>query len=1004
MPLRLDVKRKLLARSDRVKCVDLHPTEPWLLAALYNGNVHIWNYDNQQLVKSFEVCDLPVRAAKFIPRKNWVVTGSDDMHIRIFNYNTLERVHQFEAHSDYLRSIVVHPTQSFVITASDDMMIKLWDWDNKWQMKQSFEGHTHYVMQVAINPKDNNTFATASLDKTVKVWQFGSQQPNFTLEGHEKGVNCVDYYHGGDKPYLISGADDHLVKIWDYQNKTCVQTLDGHAQNVSSVCFHPELPLIITGSEDSTVRLWHASTYRLETTLNYGLERVWCIQAQRGSNTVAIGYDEGSVTLKLGREEPAVSMDQSGKILWARHSEIQQANLKTLDAEASEAIQDGERLPLSVKDLGACEIYPQTLAHSSNGRFVVACGDGEYIVYTAMALRNKDFGQEYKQLRTDAVMEGIDGGPLLAARSASSLCFYDWETAQLVRRIEIAAKHVYWSARRMKIHSMCSNTTREAFASASAEEITEDGVEDTFEVVGEQAEGVKTALWIGDCFVFTTSLNRLNYYVGGEIVTIAHMDRPLLGYMAKESRVYAVDKELNVVSYKLLLCVLEYQTAVMRRDFETADKVLTTIPKEQRTRVAHFLEKQGFKRQALAVSQDPDHKFDLALALGDLKTAYDLAMQGDSEEKWKLLSQAATLKSELMLAGECLGRARDYGGLLLLATCAGSAPLLNKLAADSSANGHHNVHFTTSLLLGNVDACIDSLIATDRIPEAAFFARTHCPSQLPRVMELWKEKADRVQKNTTRKIGESLADPVRYENLFPEWASSQRAESYLRELAKLSVPASVRAPTNQSRNVMEELETALSTGAVTFDEAGQAHLRGVPRKTAPVVNSTDLIPNSVPKAPPVAEHIPVVAPVLPDVSRKRTPSPAPAREPTPEPENDVRQVGSVVNSVFYVDQIHLIMVELQLSDDDSDGLSREAVSVATAAHAEPDVVSERPRPDVVPRHGGPDLLPSAAGQRAAQPEVVVDAGEVRWSDDDFGDAEEGGNDINLDDLNLDDED
>jgi coatomer subunit beta' len=50
------------------------------------------------------------------------------------------------------------------------------------------------------------------------------------LDGHEKGVNCVDYYHGGDKPYLMSGADDRLVKIWDYQNKTCVQTLEGHAQ------------------------------------------------------------------------------------------------------------------------------------------------------------------------------------------------------------------------------------------------------------------------------------------------------------------------------------------------------------------------------------------------------------------------------------------------------------------------------------------------------------------------------------------------------------------------------------------------------------------------------------------------------------------------------------------------------------------------------------------------------------------------------------------------------
>lgn len=205
-----------------------------MLASLYNGNVHLWNYENQTLVKTFEVCDIPVRACKFIPRKNWMVTGSDDMSIRVFNYNTLERVHIFEAHSDYVRSIAVHPTQPFILTSSDDMTIKLWNWDRNWACQQVFEGHTHYVMQIVINPKDNNTFASASLDRTVKVWQLGSASPNFTLEGHEKGVNCVDYYHGGDKPYIISGADDRLVKIWDYQNKTCVQSLEGHAQNISS--------------------------------------------------------------------------------------------------------------------------------------------------------------------------------------------------------------------------------------------------------------------------------------------------------------------------------------------------------------------------------------------------------------------------------------------------------------------------------------------------------------------------------------------------------------------------------------------------------------------------------------------------------------------------------------------------------------------------------------------------------------------------------------------------
>ena len=53
-----------------------------------------------------------------------------------------------------------------------------------------------------------------------------------------------------------------LKQVWDYQTKSCVQTLEGHTHNVSAVCFHPELPIIITGSEDGTVRIWHSTTYR----------------------------------------------------------------------------------------------------------------------------------------------------------------------------------------------------------------------------------------------------------------------------------------------------------------------------------------------------------------------------------------------------------------------------------------------------------------------------------------------------------------------------------------------------------------------------------------------------------------------------------------------------------------------------------------------------------------------------------------------------------------------
>jgi coatomer subunit beta' len=241
------------------------------------------NYQTKALVKQFEASALPVRCGGFIARKSWIIAGCDDMHLRVYNYNTLDKVAAFEAHQDYIRSIAVHPSQPFVVSSSDDMLIKLWDWEKNWQCTRVFEGHSHYVMQLCFNPKDPNVFASASLDRTIKgqlyfhsfsfvvpfvcfllydhqfssfisvsshhshlfvcfcfipsfpsssrlllsaVWSLGSPEANFTLEGHEKGVNCLAYYPGGDKPYLLSGGDDFVVKVWDYQNKKCIQSME----------------------------------------------------------------------------------------------------------------------------------------------------------------------------------------------------------------------------------------------------------------------------------------------------------------------------------------------------------------------------------------------------------------------------------------------------------------------------------------------------------------------------------------------------------------------------------------------------------------------------------------------------------------------------------------------------------------------------------------------------------------------------------------------------------
>lgn len=809
------VQRQLFARSERVKGIDFHPTEPWILTTLYSGHVYIWSYETQSIVKTFELADVPVRAGRFIARKNWIVCGSDDFQLRVYNYNTSEKITSFEAHPDYIRAIVVHPSQPFVLTASDDMTIKLWDWDKGWQCVQVFEGHNHYVMGLAINPKDTNTFASACLDRTVKIWSLGSRTANYTLEAHEtKGVNHVDYYPQSDKPYLLTTSDDRTVKIWDYTTKALIATLEGHTSNVSFACYHPELPVIISGSEDGTVKIWHANTYRLEQSLSYGLERAWCVSYQRGKQGIAMGFDDGAVVVKMGREEPAVSMDGSGKIIWARHSEILTSVIKGGD----KSVKDAQPISLPSKDLGSTEIYPQTLLHSPNGRFVAVCGDGEYIIYTALALRNQAFGsaldfawaskdndkdyairesqysvkiyRNFKPKGGDGTVnvgytaDGLSGGVLLGIKGQGGIGFFDWETGKLVRRIEVEPKNVYWSESGELVALACEDTfyvlrySREQYVAAvQSGAVEDDGVEDAFEVVCDINESVRTGQWVGDCFVYTNSTNRLNYLVGDQTYTVSHFDQPyyVLGYLTRDGRVYVCDKDVNVISFALSVSVIEFQTLVLRGELESAMAMLEEgeIPEEQKTKIARFLEGQNYNEEALQVSTDNEHRFELALGLGELDIALDLARQADVEHKWKTVGDAALARFNIALAEECFRSAKDLSSLLLLYTSSASEDGLRWVASKAQEVGQHNVAFTCLWSVGDVDACLDLLIKTDRLAEAVQTAHTYKPSRLLEIVGLWKAS---LEKSGKGKVARLIGSPDQDPDMFPNFDESLRLE------------------------------------------------------------------------------------------------------------------------------------------------------------------------------------------------------------------------------------
>ena len=132
------------------------------------------------------------------------------------------------------------------------------------------------------------------------------------------------------------------------------------------------------------------------------------------------------------------------------------------------------------------ETFVQNIRFSPTGRFFAAIGDNDFVIYSYPKFQNTAFGQggdlvwstvgaaqsntfavrlengtievyknfeKIKAFRTEAGCDGIFGGRLLALRSKESVSFYDWDTFDVVRRIDLAQnlKHVFWAEDNSKV-------------------------------------------------------------------------------------------------------------------------------------------------------------------------------------------------------------------------------------------------------------------------------------------------------------------------------------------------------------------------------------------------------------------------------------------------------------------------------------------------------------------------------------------------------------------------
>ena len=776
--------------TNRVKCIDFHPSKPLLLCALYSGEALVVDSLRGSIIKTFprNTFGYPLRACRWIPKTEDFVTGGDNRSLNFYSHTKGKQTLEIQnAHEGNIRSIAVHPTEQLMLSCADDLTVKLWDISSGCTLIRSYEGHGGLVMDVKWNPKDTTTFVSCSLDGTAIFWDISSDQPRFTQKISTKCINSVAFCSQGDRSLLAAGSDDHDIRIIDLQTRSVIATLSAHSHNVTRVDFHPARPILVSTGEDNLTVIWSTITWKKENSLSSQFERGWALAFSNTLPLMAIGHDKGLSIHRFKNLGTPMSLDPTGKLVKATGTEIQVAALKNIPEFV-----DGSDLQIQFKDGCVVETPPSSIIHSPNGRYLAVTGEGEWSILTSLGFRSRAYGKgimfgwasnstAFATLninRTVDVHSNFDdaqelpifamklwGGELIGASVSDGLNFYDWESLQLVRRIEIKPSEVKWSGDLVAVRSKTSIAIL-AYNPDHGEDTFEEGAgfSDSFDLIYEIEAKASSIAWAGGILLYTEG-NKVNRIAGGIVLPTSSMKSPvdIIGYLPREGTIILADQQRSLLGVNLPNALLEFEESVVMHgeEEEDDDESIDTsiIPENYRARTAKFLKQIGKLKLALEVSNDSAMKFDLALELGDLETA---AENATDSSMWRRLARLALTSGKIEIAEKALKNCLDFSTLLLLLKARNKTDAIKELCDEAEKAGQLNVAFSAAYITGQHERCTKLLLASNKYAEASYFARSHCPSLTSECVKEWKKHIQ------NERMADAIADPEEFPDLFDE--------------------------------------------------------------------------------------------------------------------------------------------------------------------------------------------------------------------------------------------